>query len=797
MKSLQYWFVFFILVPHTISFGRCDDISFSICWMSKEDALERQNGNIWLNDTSLSHINKEGYVTSLTVSPGVGNKLTLQFGVSVWQWTLTFNPRTKSTKVTGHQKPLRQRTSATKALLDLLSPTELFACENGTIFFHQDDNFFLAVGHTLRFPVKLESRSPTMLLVSWLENHQDVIYSHTVNLYHVELGFYNKLSMDTTTHPHYHFSALDSCSPYVACVQIAGTQSFTCLLTITDPDIPKDFEVTSWSTSSISLSWECPINRKYSIFLLTAFYLNSTNHITEEVAFWQKDDLVFTLSDLPPCSRVKFGLQTVCQAGIESRYSKMIFSDGNSVLSSIKALHQTAFGPDNYTLSWQVRNISSISMFRVYHEGALQGTTLHTNYTVQGLLPCHKYEAKVEALCGDGVLMSAKTVTGHTGPRGVSELRYRSNDSTALWTPSIPQQPARAFIYELSMEKGPIIQSSRLTSTELRLPGLEDGRTYILDMWEECDGQWESEPSRLSFEGSNSSSELHVRAAGTIQNQELQSDLEKAGLTLTVPWSLPEDLQDMSEVRAKVGEIFKDKMQELLKDFTKPVRLELVTFEPDEPDKTEILFLSFDASKTEDDVLVSVEDQLRYISSLNATHITVTDGIIYWDGPDLCTSRKTLCPHKSLCINTLGSFSCVCQDSNYDVSSVIEPPAASHPVCQERGLFSQCLNKVMTGGIAKPYLMSRIGGKVDIKLNDDRCAVNESQLLYYFRTTRKQSECGTERQVNKSHIIFQNTLTVTLTKEQTITRRDLKVIWRCIYPRHYARNTQVSVDLEW
>lgn len=101
----------------------------------------------------------------------------------------------------------------------------------------------------------------------------------------------------------------------------------------------------------------------------------------------------------------------------------------------------------------------------------------------------------------------------------MSELRYRSNDSTALWTPSIPQQPAIAFIYELSMEKGPIIQSSRLTSTELRLPGLEDGKTYILDMWEECDGQWESEPSRLSFKGSNSSSELHVRAAGTIQNQ--------------------------------------------------------------------------------------------------------------------------------------------------------------------------------------------------------------------------------------------------------------------------------------
>lgn len=72
-------------------------------------------------------------------------------------------------------------------------------------------------------------------------------------------------------------------------------------------------------------------------------------------------------------------------------------------------------GPDNYTLSWEVKSTSSISMFRVHHEGALQGTTLLTDYTVGGLQPCQEYQAKVEALCGDGVLMSAKTVTAHTG----------------------------------------------------------------------------------------------------------------------------------------------------------------------------------------------------------------------------------------------------------------------------------------------------------------------------------------------------------------------------------------------
>lgn len=55
---------------------------------------------------------------------------------------------------------------------------------------------------------------------------------------------------------------------------------------------------------------------------------------------------------------------------------------------------------------------------------------------------------------------------------------------------------------------------------------------------------------------------------------------------------------------------------------------------------------------------------------------------IHLTGPDLCTSAtETLCPRNSLCINTLGSYSCVCQHGHYDVSSFIKPPVASHPAC--------------------------------------------------------------------------------------------------------------------
>lgn len=33
-----------------------------------------------------------------------------------------------------------------QGFLELLEPTEVFACESGTMFLHQDENFFLAVG---------------------------------------------------------------------------------------------------------------------------------------------------------------------------------------------------------------------------------------------------------------------------------------------------------------------------------------------------------------------------------------------------------------------------------------------------------------------------------------------------------------------------------------------------------------------------------------------------------------------------------------------------------------------------
>lgn len=100
----------------------------------------------------------------------------------------------------------------------------------------------------------------------------------------------------------------------------------------------------------------------------------------------------------------------------------------------------------------------------------------------------------------------------------MSELRFRASDSTVVWTPSLPNQQAVAYMYELSLENSSVIESSRVFNNKLPLPGLEAGKAYILDIWEECNGLWASEPSRLGFEGVNSTFEIDVRAIESPHN---------------------------------------------------------------------------------------------------------------------------------------------------------------------------------------------------------------------------------------------------------------------------------------
>ncbi|XP_057710150.1 uromodulin-like 1 [Corythoichthys intestinalis] len=797
IKSFDFPLVHLTLIAQAISLVRTEDV-FSICWMGNP---QESNSDLWLNGTSLKNLwTNHDDVVSLTVPLSVENNVTLSYAGKLHSWTFKISRDPKQTKVNGSHKPQERPTKSTQSILDLLTPTDVFPCENDTWFFYQEKNFFLAFGHTVRFRVKVVSRSPTTLLLSWLEGQPAPVgNAHMMTLYYSDQNFYQMLEREEMTDNPHHVTSLKSCTLYVVCVDTEANFLVTCLPALTDPVIPRDFKVSSLNSSSITLTWDFPENLYYSFFFLTSFYLNGSNHLVKEVPVWHTaDDFVFTLSGLQPCSRVLFGLQTVCQAGTETRYSGMIETDGNIAHSSIGALRQTSFGPENYTLSWMVSPMSSISKFNIYHEDVLQGTTFATDYVVTGLTPCRFYRARVEALCGDGVLISTELLPVHTGPRGVLELRYHTNDSKALWIPG-SQSPALSFFYKLSLENGPLLQKENVTETELQLPGLETGKTYVLELWERCDNRWVSGRTELCFTVDDSIYGFLARGVGLDSIKEDRAE-EIYLLRMVVPGSIPDDLGDeMAEVTTIMVESVQNLLMEVLSEVHPPIRVEALVAEPAiETKKTQVQLMLFDSSHQDDYMPLPVQFYKDYIESKDDVYISVRDGIIYWEGPDLCApSTQPVCLQNSQCINTLGSHHCACKSGYYDVSAVLQGPVPSYPVCNEKGIFSQCLDKVMTGGVAKPYLNAYIGGKVDVVLNNATCQVEETGMLFHFSTLRHGTECGTKRRVNETHIEFQNTLAVSLTKDKAITRRDLKVIWKCVYPLHYIRDAHVSIDLKW
>ncbi|XP_064175096.1 uncharacterized protein LOC135245725 [Anguilla rostrata] len=502
--------------------------------------------------------------------------------------------------------------------LKTFQPNEVFPCENDTHYLYQKEDFIIALGHTHRFPLRAESRGASTLLVSWQGSPRvppDPL--HRVALYRPDLDGLAVLCNETTRRWHYRFAGLDGCRSYVACVEMALGPAVLCLTALTDPDVPRNFRVTAWDSNSVTVGWDCPPSDPASgltAFLLTVFHVDGSGHVLEERSFRHTlGSPVFTVGSLPPCSRVQLGLQVVCQSVGQStgqsvgqsRLSRMVLSDGNSANSEIINLHQSSFGSRNYTVSWSVQNISSISSFKVYHQGELQSSTLLTWHTVTGLLPCHQYSCRVEALCGDSTVMSVSTIQTKTGPGEVLDLRFRQKDSIALW--SGRSGVGVAFLYRLSERGGPSVRKGRLAGPPLPLPGLRPGSPYDLEVVPECEGGERGAPAVLYFIPEEVPGSAPNDAPGdillprvvdsadqTTDRLGLQVHLPSHEMFLVVPWTMPPSLEDpRAEARVLLEGIIKSK---------------------------------------DGVVILRPEEQLQHIISLGHAHITVTDDSIYWDG---------------------------------------------------------------------------------------------------------------------------------------------------------------------
>ncbi|XP_035258094.1 uncharacterized protein LOC118219209 [Anguilla anguilla] len=478
-------------------------------------------------------------------------------------------------------------------------------------------------GHTHRFPLRAESRGASTLLVSWRGSpHVPPDPVHRVALYRPDLDGLAVLCNETTRRWHYRFAGLDGCRSYVACVEMALGPAVLCLTALTDPDVPRNFRVTAWDSNSVTVGWDCPPSDPASgltAFLLTVFHVDGSGHVLEERSFRHTlGSPVFTVGSLPPCSRVQLGLQVVCQSTGQSvgqsvgqsRLSRMVLSDGNSANSEIINLHQSSFGSHNYTVSWSVQNISSISSFKVYHQGELQSSTLLTWHTVTGLLPCHQYSCRVEALCGDSTVMSVSTIQTKTGPGEVLDLRFRQKDSIALW--SGRSGVGVAFLYRLSERGGPSVRKGRLAGPPLPLPGLKPGSPYDLEVVPECEGGERGAPAVLYFIPEEVPGSAPNDAPGdillprvvdsadqTTDRLGLQVHLPSHEMFLVVPWTMPPSLEDpRAEARVLLEGIIKSK---------------------------------------DGVVILRPEEQLQHIISLGHAHITVTDDSIYWDEKGMFT----------------------------------------------------------------------------------------------------------------------------------------------------------------
>ncbi|XP_028810921.1 uncharacterized protein LOC114765040 [Denticeps clupeoides] len=496
----------FMFVHQSLSLGSCVPYSFSICWLKKNSASpDSSQLSIRLNGTEVASVGKPGKYASVTFLRSGAHSLTLQRGDAERTWLFSVAARSNVIELKGEEPPSNSSLDISHAFSD-----QGFSCGSNAVFLYQDEDFMLLVGKTLPLRLKMESVSSSMLLMSWRTEGIPAPTGslHNVSLFHQEMGDYVIERTDVTASQQYRFSGLEGCSPYLVCVEIAGWHSVICLSTLTDPEIPRNFHVTSWSSSSsLTVAWDCPWNNKFSFFLLTVLFLNGTNHVVDE-KFHRKEQepFTFTLENVPPCSRVQFAIRTVCGLGAEARRSKTVMIDGNSAHSEIENLHQFHGGPDNYTLIWSIKNTSSIAFFRVYHEGRMHGSTFSTTHTVGNLEPCHRHMARVEAVCSESVVMSVKTLQTYTGPQGVVNLRYRPEASTALW--SRRSGPGTVFSYKLSYRNGSLVHKGRLQQPVLPLIDLVQGLSYILQVWEACLGLWSQSPAVLHFSKENGSLDL-------------------------------------------------------------------------------------------------------------------------------------------------------------------------------------------------------------------------------------------------------------------------------------------------
>uniref|UniRef100_A0A8C4RL28 Uncharacterized LOC114664278 n=1 Tax=Erpetoichthys calabaricus TaxID=27687 RepID=A0A8C4RL28_ERPCA len=654
-------------------------------------------------------------------------------------------------------------------------------CEKEPVYVVDERDMILLVGYTERFPVKLEARTFSTLLLSWKGSYSaDEHYLHSILLLDVR----NILLWENTTDKtSYEIVGLMPCHKYRVCVSLANYPSIICLTTLTDPEKPTNFSIIRSESSSIIVYWDGPLHGGFSWFNLTVLLYNPSLDIfvpMEQPFEYPDHSMEVKVDNLPPCSKVRFNLETICDAG-EITHSEKIYLDGSTGASELDTLRQTSATSGSFTLQWTAKSPHSQIIYRVYSNNVLKRSTNQTFYTVTNLTPCSTYTARVEAFCRTGET-TENSIEAWTGPGAVSHLYFDQLQAKAFW--KTRSGPRVTFRFRLFDDMHNIVKNGSRNHPQLYLHNLRPGSFYELEVQETC----------FKLEGHSSFLEFHTEETdpSLFEDDQKHVSLEPS-FSLMLPWALPDYLQEASSKSRELFEKYTEKqLENIFSSYKNASRVDinLEDFTKRE-DKTEINFqvrVFFDNASS----ILSDVEEWEHIKSLNLPYISdLKNGTLYWNDTDECASfQLNNCDDNSHCINTLDSFACVCQDGFYGVKDPTKPDEKE--ICDGSGMYVHCELDLMKVAVSKEFVREHVTEDASLMLNDGSCPLQEAEKYFFFIVQETDTYCGALIKGNDTHVVFEHTLHADVRMGQMITRSDLMMIWRCIFPRNYLLHTFIG-----
>ncbi|XP_058883605.1 uromodulin-like 1 isoform X2 [Acipenser ruthenus] len=353
----------------------------SICWMYTFDIdPERPAVQFMLGDSDLLMAGGKGKFMSLQLAPSYKPKITFKTSSRLEMWKLSTTCPPTAQNVRRYSRPVTAPQGRTEEALEKVGHINM--CENGTQYLLQEDDFFILVGYTRCFPITVQSRDTSSLLLSWTVTSP----LHTVALYDITGKW---LRNETTDETLYRVAGLEPCREYRVCVHLGSLLAVVCVSALTDPMKPSNFSILRSNSISITVSWTYPQLTHFSWFRLTVFLFNHTlgAYVQRDSPYEHAEfDSEFVVEGIPPCSKVRLALQTVCETQVHMTSSLPVLVDGSTGPGTV---YDVQFMSEEFRIVWNSHSGPDVAFGYqllkrgdVLQRGSVNSTSLDIGYMV-------------------------------------------------------------------------------------------------------------------------------------------------------------------------------------------------------------------------------------------------------------------------------------------------------------------------------------------------------------------------------------------------------------------------------